>query len=1023
MKFWTETSRIALGIGFLAALSTPAAAQVVVASGTTDTGQKTVSGTDTITVQAGGTLAPSTNPAINWNNTSTGVVITNNGTIRSTNASGRAINASGGNNARTITLNNNAGAVIESADDAFRINVNPSGGTITVNNAGIIRTTVGGQALDFDAVETNAATIVINNLATGQLRSVGQDAIRPGMGATVNNAGVIYSDGAPNNSYDGVDWQSRVGTVNNLAGGSISGLRHGITADQGLTVNNAANATITGRNGSGVGSDGTGLVVNNGTITGSWDGVATNGDGDGVDIDLIGTVRNFGAIRGVSAAGVDSGGRTNSAQGIAMGGGLIENAAGALISGGRQGILIDDGADGGAYGATTITNAGTIEGLGGTAITLLGTFNDSITNTGTIRGTGAIAIEMGAGNDSLTLAVGSTVVGTINGGTGTDTVTLNGTGNGTFAGASNFELLNVAAGNWTLGSALNFANGTSVASGATLNGTTAMLIGAITNAGTVRVENATAATFAGSLNGTGTFQKAGVGTLALGSNGFTGVTQVLAGRLNIAGSIPTSVTVANGATLGGTGAVAAVTVQSGGTIAPGTSPGTLAIAGNFVQSTGSTYAAEIALGGTDLIAVGGTATIENGATLAITREAGTGGIGSRYTLLTAAGGITGTYSIVTQNDIDGTELRLVQSANGLAVDVARSAAGLADLAATGNQASVAAGIGSAGASNAAYAQLTLVDDADAVVAGLDLLSGEVHASVRTAMVQDTMTIQRAVASRFDSGTSARGIWGQLLAASAEESGINGGANADRETLGGVGGIDTGFGDNVRVGIAGGFTRDKVDIATRLSRAKIETIHALAYVGANVGGMNVRGGVGYTWADVRTDRTVAFPGFAAGPVASYNGNTLHGFAEVGLPLEAAGATIEPFAGIAAYRVKTDAFAEAGGAAALSSASNEETFTQSRLGVKLATPLAGALSGRATLAWQHQLDEAAPLAVLNFTGGNAFAVSGTTLSRDAAAASIGLNYVLNDGIGISLDYDGVLGGQGSQSAGRLAFSLSF
>ncbi len=361
-------------------VATPASAQqvIVVTTGTTDTGQKTVGGTDSVTVQTGGTLQTTTNPAINWNTASTALVIDNSGTIRSTNNGGRAIGTSGSATQRSITLNNNAGGLIESQDDAFRINVDAGAGSvIVVNNAGTIRTTNSGQAIDFDAINTGGASVTINNLAGGMILSNGQDAIRSGQGAIINNAGTIRSDGAINNNYDGIDMQGHSATVNNAATGVISGLRHGITSDVGFTVTN--NGTITGRNGSGIGSDGTGTVTNYGTISGNYDGVSTNGDGDGVDIDFLGTVRNYGLIEGTGAAGVDSGGRPNSGQGVAMGGGLIENNAGATISGQAQGVLInhDTNAGGVADGATTITNAGTIRGISGTAITMVGDFDDS----------------------------------------------------------------------------------------------------------------------------------------------------------------------------------------------------------------------------------------------------------------------------------------------------------------------------------------------------------------------------------------------------------------------------------------------------------------------------------------------------------------------------------------------------------------------------------------------------------------------------------------------------------------------
>lgn len=374
--------------------------------------------------------------AATFSSTGPTLAITNNGTISNSAAAGRAIDVAGAANARSITLTNNAGALITSADDAFRINVSPIGGTIRVDNYGMIRTTSGGQALDFYAVASGSG-IVINNYAGAELRSYGQDAIRPGQGAVVTNTGLIYADGAPNNSYDGIDWQGRSGTVINQATGTVSGLRHGITSDVDVNVTNAG--TIVGRNGSGVGSDGTGTIVNTGTITGQWDGVATNGDGDGVDIDFIGSVTNSGTIQGLSAAGVDSGGRANSADGLAMGGGTIINNAGGAIYGAGTGILINH--DTNAGGATTITNAGTIRGGGGNAIMLVGNFNDTISNSGSITGgNNGYAIQMGGGSDTLNVLPGSVITGLADGGAGADALVLHTIG--ARAAESAFDLSN-----------------------------------------------------------------------------------------------------------------------------------------------------------------------------------------------------------------------------------------------------------------------------------------------------------------------------------------------------------------------------------------------------------------------------------------------------------------------------------------------------------------------------------------------------------------------------------------------------
>ncbi|WP_162914595.1 beta strand repeat-containing protein [Desertibaculum subflavum] len=467
---------LALGCLFAASGAMPAfAIPFTVGSGVTDTANKPVTGTDTGTVEAGGTLSVS-GTAITWSGPSAGVTIDNSGTITSGN---RGIDTSGANPPRNFTLNNNLGALLSGASDGFRINTDIGNGTVIVNNAGTIRSTVDGQALDFDGNGSATGTVQINNLATGLIQSVGQDALRTGEGAVVNNAGqIVVNTAAPDTNFDGVDMQGRSATVNNLAGGSISGARHGITSDVGLTVTNAAGAAITGRNGSGVGSDGTGTVTNFGTITGAVDGTSLVGDGDGVDIDFAATIINWGIIQGTGAVG--GAGSPNASEGIAAGGGSITNHTGALISGANHGILIDDGDGNSAYAATALTNDGTIQGLNGFGVKLVGNFDDTVTNAGVISGTNGLALDLGAGNDTLNLKTGSAITGLADGGVGIDAVRLAGTGN--LANTANFEQLKVESGSWTLTGAQSFSQSVTVADGAVMK-----LAGAQIATGTVQV--------------------------------------------------------------------------------------------------------------------------------------------------------------------------------------------------------------------------------------------------------------------------------------------------------------------------------------------------------------------------------------------------------------------------------------------------------------------------------------------------------------------------------------------------------
>lgn len=93
--------------------------------------------------------------------------------------------------------------------------------------------------------------------------------------------------------------------------------------------------------------------------------------------------------------------------------------------------------------------------------------------------------------------------------------------------------------------------------------------------------------------------------------------------------------------VGGDGELDGSLINSGGTVAPGNSPGSLAVAGNFSQAAGGTLAIEIAGSGAgqfDLLSVNGTAALDG--ILDISLLSFTPTPNQSFKILTAAGGIT-----------------------------------------------------------------------------------------------------------------------------------------------------------------------------------------------------------------------------------------------------------------------------------------------------------------------------------------------------------------------------------------------
>jgi len=780
-------------------------------------------------------------------------------------------------------------------------------------------------------------------------------------------------------------------------------------------------------------------------------------------------------------------------------------------------------------GATTTTNTGTITGVTGISTGQTTAGPTDITNGGTITGAGGTAIRFDFSQpNSLTLLPGSVINGNVLGGGGTDTLSLGGTGNGTFnvsdigpagqyrsfevftkTGTSTWTLTGTGAQNWiiqqgtlvgdttslqgsqiTNNAALTFnqgvtgtyagtisgsgsltkagtgqliltgnntyTGGTTISGGALMigsGGTSGSIVGNVINNGQLTFNRSDNLTFEGQISGTGAVTKSGAGTLTLtGNSTYLGLTFASQGTLLVNGSLTSQVLVASGATVGGTGTVGGITTQSGAVIAPGNSIGQLNVANNVTFGAGSTYQVEAnAAGQADRIATSGAATL-NGGTVQVLAAAGVYAPTTTYNILHANAGVNGTFADVTSNlafltpslsyDFDDVFLTLTRRA--AFVDAAR----------TPNQRAVATAL-DASPFGSALVQSVLLLTAPQAQQAFDALSGEVHSSVQSVLMDDSRYMRHAVLGRLraasyagEGGTLAMlgaggpettslapeaalayakssvvkappaavavgpdiAFWGQGFGAWGHFDGDGNAAKLNRDLAGVISGIDARFG-NVRLGVAGGFTHADVNVAARASAADIDSFHVGGYAGARFGAWGVRGGAAFAWHDIDTQRSILFPGFADSARDSRDGSTAQVFGEVGYGFTFGHIALEPFAGLAWVSVHTDGFAEAGGAAALNGFASSFDTGYTTLGLRAATslPLANGmvLIPRVTAGWQHAFNDVTPAATLAFLStGAAFTITGVPIARDAALVEAALDLAVTSRATVGVAYVGEL-----------------
>ena len=577
--------------------------------------------------------------------------------------------------------------------------------------------------------------------------------------------------------------------------------------------------------------------------------------------------------------------------------------------------------------------------------------------------------------------------------------------------------------------------------------------------GTLTYSSAGSTSFGAAITGNGTLAVQGGGVLTLtGASTFTGTTAVSSSKLVVNGSLVGSTVTLDGAsTIGGDGTIGGL-VSSGGTVSPGNSIGTLNVNGSLAQ-TGGVYVVEAnAAGQSDRINVSGAATIQ-GTAVQVLAQPGTYGANTTYTILSATGGLSGTYASVTSNFAFLTP-SLAYDANNVFLTLAMAQNAFSFGGNTANQKAVGAALDRSflGASGDFATVMTALSTLSTQQgpAALDAISGQPWADFGTmnvnggAMFMNAVGQQAAAARGATAGTRvalAQGCevevcdgatpfsaWVSALGGLGSVLGNNNSSTLTYNFGGTAAGIDYRLDPRVLVGIGVGYTSGNQWVNNFLGRGWSDSVSVAAYGSFTQGGFYADALAGYAYSNNQLQRQIAIPGLATRMASGSAGaNQFLAQAETGYRVEVyapAAAAITPFGRLQVSSVTQNAFSEWG---ASSLSLNVAQQTTNSLRMTLGADLAGAISFGSErkldlalrLGWLHEFANIDRPITAAFAGapGTSFTVLGATPRRDAAVIGLSAATKLAERTSIYMRYDGDIAGGTDNHAINVGLRLSW
>ncbi|GFE93478.1 autotransporter outer membrane beta-barrel domain-containing protein [Acetobacter persici] len=514
----------------------------------------------------------------------------------------------------------------------------------------------------------------------------------------------------------------------------------------------------------------------------------------------------------------------------------------------------------------------------------------------------------------------------------------------------------------------------------------------------------------------------------------------------------------------GTGAFAGGLSVENGYVSPGradsVTPDTMTVDRTLTLGQASTYLVRVGDTAASTITLNGQAVLQGGTVMAMASASTPApSLGQHYTILTATDGVQGQFGKVVSN-LSGDAALYPFLTTGVsyqpdlvALEIARSNTAFADAAQTRNEQSVATALDGLAPTSDVSRPVTSLDFSRARGA-FNALSGEIHASARTALIQDAYeirdvaidrmraadclpgaqsgTAKTAVHGRVQEGSQCHADAGQTLWMQAYGSWSRNGhtdnaAGMSNSTGGFVMGADTSAIQGWHVGGLVGYGHSSFSTSGRAASGRSDNVTLGGYASTHWKRLGLRMGATYTWNMLSTRRTVAFPGFYDRQNSDYNGGTAQAFGDLGYRFDLGRVTAEPFGDVAYINQQTKSYREHGGAASLYGHGQDTGVTYATFGTRLASRMQvgkAVLIPGMTVGYRHAFGVLTPTTrEALISGSSDFEVGGVPLVQDAALVKVGVQAEVTHRLRVGISYTGQYGVHYSESGLKGSVSWIF